>query len=83
MAQGSLAGRPLELIQQALAIDPAHPVALEMAGSAAYEERHYAEAARYWKVLLAQLAPTSERHAELAAAIERAERRAAVSLPPA
>lgn len=83
MAQRSLGGRPLELIQQALAIDPAHPVALEMAGSAAYEQRRYAEAARHWKLLLAQLVPASERHVELAAAIERAERRAAVALPPA
>ena len=82
MAQGGrLAGKPAELIAQALSINPKHPVALEMAGSAAYGEGRYAEAVRYWKELLAGLTPGSERHAELSAAIERAERKAAVSLP--
>jgi cytochrome c-type biogenesis protein CcmH len=78
---GRLAGKPTELIGQALSINPKHPVALEMAGSAAYGEGRYAEAVRYWKELLAGLTPGSERYAELAAAIERAERKAAVTLP--
>lgn len=82
MAQGGLEGRPSELITQALSIDPQHPVALEMAGSAAYEKGRYADAVKHWKLLLATLAPQSDRHQELAAAIERAERKAAVSLPP-
>jgi cytochrome c-type biogenesis protein CcmH len=78
---GNLAGKPSELIAQALSINPKHPVALEMAGSAAYAEGRYAAAARYWKELLAGLTPGSERHTELSAAVERAERKAAVSLP--
>ena len=82
MAQGgSLGGRPTELVAQALAINPKHPVALEMAGSAAYAEGRYAEAARYWKELADTTPADSERHRELVAAIERAQRRAAVSLP--
>jgi cytochrome c-type biogenesis protein CcmH len=81
IAQGSLDGRPTELITQALSIDPLHPVALEMAGSAAFEKGRYADAAKHWKLLLAALAPQSERYRELAAAIVRAERKAAVSLP--
>ncbi|MGE5162324.1 MAG: c-type cytochrome biogenesis protein CcmI [Betaproteobacteria bacterium] len=82
MAQGgSLSGRPAELVAQAMAIDPAHPVALEMAGSVAYGEGRYADAARYWKQLLAGLTPGSERHAELTEAVARAERKAAVTLP--
>ena len=43
---GRLAGRPAELIAKALSINPAHPVALEMAGSVAYEEGRYADAVR-------------------------------------
>jgi len=82
MAQGGLEGRPSELITQALSIEPRHPVALEMAGSAAYEKGRYADAVKHWKLLLATLAPQSDRQQELAAAIERAERLAAVSLPP-
>ncbi|GIL05900.1 MAG: hypothetical protein AMXMBFR72_28060 [Betaproteobacteria bacterium] len=82
MAQGgSLAGRPRELIDHALALDAAHPRALEMAGSAAYEARDFRAAAGYWRRLLAQLAPGTPEHAQLAAAIERAELRARFSLP--
>jgi cytochrome c-type biogenesis protein CcmH len=78
---GRLDGKPIALIEQALAIDPKHPAALEMAGSAAYADGRYAEAVRHWKELLAGLTPGSERHAELSAAIARAERKASVSLP--
>jgi cytochrome c-type biogenesis protein CcmH len=83
MAQGgSLAGRPREAIDRALALDAAHPRALEMAGSAAYEARDFRAATDYWRRLLGQLAPGTPEHAQLAAAIERAERRARFSLPP-
>jgi cytochrome c-type biogenesis protein CcmH len=82
MAQGGrLAGKPAELVAQALSINPKHPAALEMAGSAAYEEGRYGDAVRYWKELLSGLTPGGERHAELSAAVARAERKAAVSLP--
>ncbi len=75
MAQGgALAGRPRELVMRALTLDPAHPKALEMAGSAAFEQQDYAAAAQYWQQLLAQLPASSLRHWELAAAIARAER---------
>ena len=78
---GRLAGRPAELIAKALSIDPAHPAALEMAGSVAYEEGRYADAVRYWKQLLADLTPGSDRHTELSEAVARAERKASVTLP--
>ena len=75
MAQGgALAGRPRELVMRALTLDPAHPKALEMAGSAAYELQDFAAAAHYWQQLLVQLPASSVRHRELAAAIARAER---------
>jgi cytochrome c-type biogenesis protein CcmH len=84
MAQaGSLAGRPTELIARALTLRPGHPKALEMAGSAAYERRDFASAASYWRQLLPQLADGSQAQEALKAAIARAERLAAVSLPPA
>jgi cytochrome c-type biogenesis protein CcmH len=75
MAQGgALAGRPRELVMRALTLDPAHPKALEMAGSAAYAQQDFAAAAQYWRQLLAQLPPRSVQHQELMAAITRAER---------
>lgn len=74
MAQGgSLAGRPTELIARALSVDGAHPLALEMAGSAAYEAGDFAQAVRHWAALLPQLQGEPQRQAELAAAIERAQ----------
>jgi len=76
MAQGgSLAGRPRELVMRALAQSPAHPKALEMAGSAAYEAHEYAAAAQYWRQLLPQLAGDPPAQRELAAAIARAEQK--------
>ncbi len=80
MQGGSLRGRPAELVAQALAIDARHPVALEMAGGISYEEGRYADAAHYWSELLGYLRPESQRHQELAAAIERARHRQAAGM---
>jgi cytochrome c-type biogenesis protein CcmH len=80
-AGGRLAGKPRELIDKALALDATHPRALEMAGSAAYEAADFSGAARYWKQLLVQLPADSAEHAQLAAAITRAEQRAKFTLP--
>lgn len=79
---GTLAGRPRQMVDKALALDADHAPALDLAGSAAWEAGDFAGAARHWRRLLAQLAPGSVRHAELTAAIERAERRARLTLPP-
>lgn len=79
---GKLAGRPRELIDRALALNLDHPKALEMAGSAEYEQGRYKEALGYWRPLLAKLEPGSRMHRELAAAVERTERLAATT-PPA
>ena len=83
MLQGSrLAGEPQQLIDKALSLDASNPQALDLAGSAAWEQGDFATASRYWKRLLEQLAPGTARHAELSAAIERAEQHARLSLPP-
>ena len=74
---GRLEGRPRELVMKALAMNALHPKALEMAGSAAFEQREYSSAVNYWRQLLAQLAPRSAPHRELAAAIAQAEQRMA------
>jgi cytochrome c-type biogenesis protein CcmH len=71
---GKLAGRPADLIVRALAIDPKHPRALEMAGSLAYEQGDFAEAADRWRELLALLPDDATQRRELLAAIARAER---------
>jgi len=81
MQDGKLAGRPRELIARALALNPNHPKALEMAGSAEYAQGSYAAALRFWRPLLALLAPGSQAHAELAAAIARADHLARTAIP--
>jgi len=74
MAQGgNLAGTPRDLIEHALTINPAHPKALEMAGSAAYEAKDFASAARYWRELLAQMPARTRERGELEGAIDRAD----------
>jgi cytochrome c-type biogenesis protein CcmH len=83
MAQGGrLAGKPRELVMRALSISPAHPRALEMAGSAAYEARDFDAAARYWRQLAAQMPDGSPSQRELIVAIARAERLALMGGPP-
>ena len=60
MAQGrKLAGRPSELIREALRLDPRHPKALALAGSAAEEAGELAASIGYWQALAAQLEPGS------------------------
>jgi len=46
-----LQGRPLELVQRALAIDPDHWKALALAGTAAFDRKEYARAIGYWERL--------------------------------
>jgi cytochrome c-type biogenesis protein CcmH len=47
----SLQGRPLELIERALAIDPDHWKALALAGTAAFNRKDYGRAIAYWERL--------------------------------
>lgn len=61
MSQGKqLAGEPMKIIQQALAIDPRHVKALALAGSAAFEAKDYAGARTYWERLVVVVGPDSE-----------------------
>ena len=76
MAQGGvLAGRPRELIERALALDPRHARALEMAGGAAFEAGDFAAAVRNWRQLLAMMPAGTPAYRELDLAIRKAERR--------
>jgi len=82
MAQGgTLAGKPHAAIERALALDPRHPKALELAGSAAYEARDFRAAHAHWRALLDLLPPESPQRLPLAAAVEKVERLAQFALP--
>ena len=68
-ANGNLEGRPLQLVQQALKIDPENFMALALAGTAAYNRQDFPEAARYWGQLLRLLPPDSEDAKSLSATL--------------
>jgi cytochrome c-type biogenesis protein CcmH len=61
MANGQrLQGRPQELINKSLQLDPGNAKALELAGSAAFEAKNYKQAIEYWQRLLAKTPAGSE-----------------------
>jgi len=69
---GKLQGKPTELVERALKLDPDEPQALLLAGAAATDRQEFAAAAEYWSRLHAQLEPDSEEARALAAAINKA-----------
>lgn len=52
---GNIEGRPLALVNKALALNPKHPVALMLAGTAAYRRADYAQAVAHWEKVLTVL----------------------------
>jgi cytochrome c-type biogenesis protein CcmH len=56
---GSLQGKPLELIERALAADPTQWKALALAGTAAFDRKDYAKAVAYWEQLKSTVPPGS------------------------
>ena len=58
--QQRLDGRPMELIQQALKVDPNNVKALQLAGSAAFQAKDYKKAVEYWERVLKQVPAGSE-----------------------
>ncbi|MBX3617099.1 c-type cytochrome biogenesis protein CcmI [Nitrosomonas sp.] len=57
--QGTLAGKPTELLHEALKIDPLFPPALALAGHAEFEQEKYEDASVYWEKLLTTIPPDS------------------------
>ena len=58
--QGSLVGKPAELINAALRADPEYPKALALAGTIEFEQARFAKAAEHWEKLLAVIPADSE-----------------------
>lgn len=56
----SFTGRPTELLNQALKLNPKEPEALILAGAAALQRGDKAAAKKYWQQLQVQLAPESD-----------------------
>ena len=56
----SLEGKPMELIERALKVDPNNAKALQLAGSAAFQAKDYKKAVDYWERVLKQVPPNSD-----------------------
>jgi cytochrome c-type biogenesis protein CcmH len=78
----SLEGRPAQLIQEALKLDPQHQKSLSLMGTVAYNRGDYAGAAGWWKKLLATVPPGSQPAASVQANIDQALAEAAKSGKP-
>jgi cytochrome c-type biogenesis protein CcmH len=61
-----LDGRPIELIREALAIDPQHQKGLALAGAWSVGQRDFPAAIRHWELLFAQLPPGSPQAEQVA-----------------
>ena len=61
MANGrNLQGKPTELVQQALKVEPENAKALQLAGTAAFQAGDYNKAIEYWNRVLKQVPADSE-----------------------
>ena len=82
MLQGqSMAGRPSELVEQALKREPEHPKALALAGAGAFERGDFQGAVDRWERLREVMQPGSELMAQLDQSIAEARRRGGLPEP--
>ena len=73
---GTLAGKPTELIDKALRVDPNHPMSLWLKGTADFEQKKYPQAIATWERLVAMLQPGSDDARMLEGAINDARSKA-------
>ncbi len=71
----NLQGKPLELIQRALMIDPANIKGLNLIGTASFQAGNYTHAVSYWEKLLKLLPPDSPNAKQISANIANARAR--------
>jgi len=72
-----LEGRPMELITQALKVDPENPKALQLAGSAAFQAKDYKKAVAYWQRVLNKVGDDAEVRQTIQERIDEAKKLAA------
>ncbi len=80
MRTSSLEGRPLALVNKALALNPKHPVALMLAGSAAYRRSDYKQAIAHWEKVLTVLPKGSADAVQVEAEIADARNKGGLGL---
>lgn len=80
-AGNNLEGRPLMLVNKALALNPRHPKALMLSGSAAYRRADYAVAVAQWEKLLPVFQPGSRDAEWLSSSIADARAKGGLAAP--
>lgn len=78
-ANGSFAGKPLKLINQALSLDPNNLMALWLSGTASYTSGNYKAAVQTWEKLAQQLPPGTEEARSIAESISDARTKGGLS----
>ncbi|MDH5257863.1 MAG: c-type cytochrome biogenesis protein CcmI [Gammaproteobacteria bacterium] len=79
-ANRQLTNKAVDVLKQAVALDPVHVKSLWLVGTAAYQNKNYAEALKYWERLHAVLTPGSDDANQIAMNI--GEVRSLLGLPP-
>lgn len=88
LAGNKLEGRPQQMIDEALRLNPEHPTGLMMAGVAAYQAANYPSAVTRWEKLLSLMPPDSPDAQQIQANISDARAKGSLSagesnkLPP-
>jgi len=79
-ANRQLTAQAIDVLKQAVALDPTHVKSLWLIGTAAYQNKDYPEALKYWERLHAVLTPGSDDANQIAMNI--GELRSLLGLPP-
>jgi len=69
----TLKGKPMEMVNRALKLDPNHEKSLWLAGTAAYNDGNYPGAIAYWNRLLKQMTPSSKESQQVMSIIAEAQ----------
>ncbi|MBX3619036.1 MAG: c-type cytochrome biogenesis protein CcmI [Rhizobacter sp.] len=81
-AMGNFDGKPMELVTQALKLEPENPMALSLAATAAYNRNDFAQAIARWEQLQKIVPPDSDDAKWLAEAVAKTREQMGASAPP-
>ena len=81
IANGNFSGKPLQLINQALKLDPNNFLALWLSGTASYTSGNYKAAVQTWEKLAKQLPPNTDEARAIQGSIAEARTKGGLSAP--
>jgi len=81
-ANGSFTGKPLQLINQALKLDPNNLMALWLAGTASYNSGNYKAAVQTWEKLSKQIPPDTDEARAIQGSIAEARSKGGLATTP-